>query len=301
MRGILPAPDPLACMRNQPTLAMLLTEGVARLRANSAGGPSDSPQLDAEVLLAHALEMPRARLKSHPEQPADAAGASTYRRLLERRAAGEPLAYLTGWREFWSLQLAVSPAVLIPRPETELLVERALALRDASPARVADLGTGSGAVALALASERERWHIVATDVSAAALAAARANALRLGCGAIEFREGSWFEPLGTEEFDLIVSNPPYIDAGDTALVGAPLAHEPRVALTPGEDGLTSLRMLAHGAARHLKPRGWLLLEHGAAQGAEVRHELVLAGFANVRSHRDLAGHERMTEGQHGQI
>jgi release factor glutamine methyltransferase len=289
-------------MSPDPTLAMLLTEGVARLRAGPAGAqPVASAQLDAEVLLAHALGLPRATLRSHPEAPAATAGAHIYQQLIERRAAGEPLAYLTGWREFWSLQLAVSAHVLVPRPETELLVERALALHAQPTARIADLGTGSGAVALALASERPAWRIIATDISAPALAIARANAHRLGLSGVEFRAGSWFEPLGEERFDLIVSNPPYVAADDAALTDPALAHEPPIALVAGQDGLASLRALARGAPGYLKAAGWLLLEHGAAQGAQVRHELVLAGFAHVRSHRDLAGHERMTEGQHGQI
>jgi release factor glutamine methyltransferase len=254
--------------------------------------------LEVELLLAHVLAVPRARLKSHPETPVEPAAAERFLALLERRAAGEPLAYLTGRREFWSLDLAVTPQVLIPRPETELLVERALAVGSAGPLDVADLGTGSGAVALALARERPAWRIVATDVSAPALAVARGNAAALGASQVEFLPGSWFEPLGRARFDLIVSNPPYVGAGDPALASPALAFEPALALTPpGGDALASLHLLARGAPAHLKPGGWLLLEHGATQGSEVRAELVAAGFAHVRSHRDLAGHERMTEGQ----
>ena len=276
------------------SLASLLTDGARTLAGTGAGGA----RLEAQLLLAHVLAVPRARLASHPEATADAAQAANYRRLLERRAAGEPLAYLTGRREFWSLDLAVTPAVLIPRPETELLVERALALTSAAVARAADLGTGSGAIAVALARERPGWRIVATDVSAAALAVARANAAALGAAGIEFLAGSWFGPLGAMRFDLLVSNPPYVAADDPALADPALAFEPPVALTPaGGDALAALRILARGAAAHLKPGGWLLLEHGASQGREVRAELVAAGFAHVRSHRDLAGHERMTEGR----
>jgi release factor glutamine methyltransferase len=283
------------------TLAALLARGVRRLGSPAAGAsPSASPDLDAQLLLAHALEIPRARIRSHPETPVDPQRAAFYLALLERRAAGAPLAYLTGGRDFWSLRLAVSPAVLVPRPETELLVERALALRAAPEGQVADLGTGCGAVALALASERPRWRVVATDVSADALEVARANAATLGLAQVEFRQGSWFEPLADERFDLLLSNPPYVAADDPALAGA-LAHEPRLALTPGDDALACLRALVAGAPRHLAAGAWLLLEHGAAQAADVRHELVAAGFRYVRSHRDLAGHERMTEGQHGQI
>jgi len=187
--------------------------------------------------------------------------------------------------------------VLVPRPETELLVERALALGSAPQARVADLGTGSGAVALALASERPHWRMTATELSAQALAVARANAAQLALTGIDFRQGSWFEPLAGERFDLILSNPPYIGSDDPALADPALAHEPRLALTPGADALACLRALVRGAPQHLEPGGWLLLEHGATQAAAVAGALVARGFAQVRSHRDLAGRERMTEGQ----
>jgi len=284
------------------TLAALLAEGVQRLRAAPlAAEAGATPELDAEVLLAHTLGRSRAQLRSHPETVVDASPAVQYHSLIERRAAGEPLAYLTGSREFWSLRFAVSPAVLVPRPETELLVERALALHASPEGRLLDLGTGSGAIALALAHERPRWQVVATDISAPALEVARANARNLQLTGIEFRLGSWFAPLADMRFELIVSNPPYVAAQDPVMSGGALAREPRIALTPGDDALASLRAIVHGAPQHLAPKGWLLLEHGAAQGAQVRHELVLAGFRYVRSHTDLAGHERMTEAQHGQI
>jgi release factor glutamine methyltransferase len=279
------------------TIGELLAEGVRRLHGAGAAGSNATPALDAEVLLAHVLSVGRARLRSHPEDPVRER-AGEYRALIVRRAAGEPLAYLTGTQEFWSLPLAVSRAVLVPRPETELLVERALALRSARHGRVVDLGTGSGAVALAIASERPHWQVTATDVSAEALAIARANAVQLKLSAIDFRQGSWFAPLAGTRFDLIVSNPPYIAADDPALADPALAHEPRLALTPGADALSCLRAIARDAPQHLDPGGWLLLEHGNGQGVAVRHELVLAGLRYVRSHRDLAGHERITEGQY---
>jgi release factor glutamine methyltransferase len=235
---------------------------------------------------------------SDGERVVAAAALRRYRALIERRARGEPLAYLTGTREFWSLPVRVSRAVLVPRPETELLVERALALRAAPAGRVVDLGTGSGAIALALASERPHWQITATDISSAALAVARANAAQLELARIDFRLGSWFVPLAAARFDLIVSNPPYVAADDPALEDPALAHEPRLALTPGADPLRCLREITRDAPQHLESGGWLLLEHGAAQAAAVRHELVLAGCRYVRSHRDLAGHERITEGQY---
>ena len=285
-------------MKGNLTVAELLAEGVRQLRAAPTGTePAATADLDAQLLLAHVLAVPRTRLKSHPEDLPDPSHTQHYRRLLARRAAGEPLAYLTGSRDFWSLRLRVTPAVLIPRPETELLVERALALRTAADGRVADLGTGCGAVALALASERPRWQVVATDACADALAVARANAAALGLSRVEWRHGDWYQALPDERFDLLVSNPPYVAQDDPALATASLRHEPPRALTPGLDALSSLRTLVRGAPRHLAPEGWLLLEHGAAQGADVRRELVDAGFRHVRSHRDLAGHERMTEGQ----
>jgi release factor glutamine methyltransferase len=283
------------------TVRELLSEGVQRLQqASAAAGGSATPDLDAEVLLAHVLSVPRTRLRSHPAEPA-AEGAASYRRLIERRALGEPLAYLTGTREFWSLPLRVTPAVLVPRPETEFLVERALALRSEPHGHAADLGTGSGAVALALASERPHWRVTATDLSREALAVARANAAQLAIGSVDFRQGSWFAPLAGERFDLIVSNPPYVAADDPALDDPALAYEPRLALTPGADALACLRAIARDAPQHLNRGGWLLLEHGAAQGAALRHELVLAGFRYVRSHPDLAGHERITEGRYDPI
>jgi len=273
-------------MSPNTTVGACLVEGMRRLGS----------VLDAELLLAHSLGVDRARVKSHPETAVDAERLASFRTVLERRAAGEPVAYIVGHREFWTLRLAVSPAVLIPRPETELLVERALALRDAGPARAADLGTGSGAVALALAHERPAWEVTATDASTDALAVARANAAALRLDRVEFLEGDWFGPLAGRTFDVVVSNPPYIAADDPALTGA-LRFEPRAALAGGADGLDSVRRIVEDAPRHLAAGGWLLLEHGATQAADVAALLVARGFAHVRSHTDLAGHERMTEGR----
>jgi release factor glutamine methyltransferase len=280
----------------------LLAEGVSRL-----DGRSESPALDAELLLAHALGVPRARLKSHPEDvPGHDAGAQ-FLDLIGRRAQGEPLAYIVGYKHFWTLKLAVTPAVLVPRPETELLVERALSLRPEVSGRAVDLGTGSGAIALALASERPQWQLTATDISPDALAIARANAKTLGLDRVEFVRGHWLEPLEGRRFDLILSNPPYIGPGEPEMASPALAFEPRNALTPGAEGtaaedssaaaLASLRAIIRTAPPHLEHGGWLLLEHGSTQGTEVARELVGRGFTHVRSHADLAGHVRMTEGQ----
>ena len=277
-------------MTVQLTTSDLLARGTALL-----GAVLERPNLDAGILLAFALDVPRVRLKSHPEQPRTPADLERYLALLERRAQGEPLAYITGTREFWTLELRVTPAVLVPRPETELLVERALALGAAAGARVADLGTGSGAIALALAAERPAWQIVAVDASRAALAIATDNARRLGFTNLTFESSNWFSALAGQRFALIVSNPPYVDARDPALQA--LRYEPRQALTPGDDALADLRAIIQAAPAHLLPGGWLALEHGAAQGTAVAHELVARGFGSVRSHRDLAGHERVTEGQ----
>ena len=260
---------------------------------------SDTPELDAQLLLAHALATNRSRLQSHPEEERSDGERAAYESLIERRARGKPVAYITGYKEFWSLRFAVNQAVLVPRPETELLVERALALAGTSAVRVLDLGTGAGAIALALAHERANWQITATDVSEAALQVARANAAALALRAVEFVCGSWFEPLAGQRFDLIVSNPPYIGADDPALLQATLRYEPKSALTPGSDALADLRRIIHAAPAHLERGGWLLLEHGAAQAAEVARELVVRGFRHVRSQHDLAGHERMTEAQWG--
>ena len=280
------------------TVAALLAVGVERLRRTlSARDPGATPALDAELLLAHALGAARARLRSHPEELAAAEAAARFLALVERRAGGEPVAYILGRKDFWTLELAVSPAVLVPRPETELLVERALALQPAAAARVADLGTGSGAIALALASARPQWQIVATDISLEALAVARANAAALGLTRVEMVHGDWLECLGTRTFHLLVSNPPYIAAEDPALSAPSLMCEPRSALVAAEEGLAALRAIARAAPDHLEPGGWLLLEHGDTQAAAVAGALVARGFAQVRSHRDLAGRERMTEGQ----
>jgi release factor glutamine methyltransferase len=274
------------------TTAALLAGGIRRL-----SGSSQAPQLDAELLLAHALGVSRTRLRSHPEQLRGTDERDRYAALLDRRATGEPLAYIVGYKEFWSLRLQVTPAVLVPRPETELLIERALALRPGDTARAADLGTGSGAIALALASERPRWQIVATDASAQALDVARRNAAALGLPNVELIEGRWFEPLAGRHLDLILSNPPYVAEGDEALSQPTLRFEPRAALTPGFDALSDLRAIIRSAPKHLERGGWLLLEHSATQGPDVARELVVRGFRHVRSHCDLAGHERMTEAQ----
>jgi len=254
-------------------------------------------RLDAELLLAHALGTPRARLYAWPEHEPDATERSAFEQLVDARARGEPIAYLTGRREFWSLDLAVTPDVLIPRHETELLVALALERipRD-RPFRVADLGTGSGAIALAIARERPLARVTATDASAGALDVARGNAARLGIGNVAFAGGDWFAALGDACFDAIVSNPPYIAADDVHLAEGDLRFEPAAALASGADGLDAMRRIVAGAPAHLTDAGVLLLEHGFDQSARVRALLDAAGFENVASVCDNGGHERVTLG-----
>ena len=270
---------------------------VAALLAESPVLRGADARREAEALLCAALNKPRSYLFAWPEASVPAAVALRYRSWLQRRARGVPVAYLLGRREFWSLPLRVSEATLIPRPETELLVERALAAGPPeSRARVADLGTGSGAIALALASERRRWRIVGIDSSRAAIAVAERNRALLGLGNVELRRGDWFAPLGDEVFDVIVSNPPYLGGDDPHLEQGDLPFEPRGALVSGQHGLAALRHIGTQAPARLAPGGQLLLEHGFAQGAAVRAVLKARGFTQVASYRDLAGHERVSRG-----
>ncbi len=250
--------------------------------------------LDAQLLLARALGQPRSYLYAEAALPCPEAAYRAFAATLERRVRGEPLAYITGEREFWSQPLRVTADVLVPRPETEGLVERALALGPAGPAQVLDLGTGSGAIALALAGERPRWRLTATDASPAALAVAVGNAQALGLRNCEFLAGSWYGPVAGRQFDLIVSNPPYIAPGDPALADAGLRHEPQQALVSAPDGLAALREIIAGAQAHLAGGGALALEHGHTQAPAVAEMLVRAGFSHVRCHADLAGHPRYT-------
>lgn len=275
------------------TVRQLLAGAAAALTGEDA-------RFEAELLLAHALGRTRAWLFAWPEFEPDAAQHAEYARLIEARRRGEPVAYLSGRREFWSLDLAVTPAVLIPRAETERLVE--LALHKLAPDRaaaVADLGTGSGAIALALARERPRARVLATDASAQALAVARTNARRLGIDNVEFAQGDWCAALGERRFDVIVSNPPYIEAADPHLAQGDLRFEPAAALASGADGLDAIRAIAAGAREHLFDGGWLLLEHGYEQGGRVRDLLSAHGYAAVSTERDVEGRERVTLGRSG--
>lgn len=290
-----------------PPPAATLAETVVRVARQLTPLLGGEARREAETLVITCLGLPRSVLITDPERLLDAAQSARLDGWTRRRADGEPLAYLTGEREFWSLPFTVSPAVLVPRPETELLVERALVAGDAwcaaPPAAVPDghaldaldLGTGSGAVALALAAGRPTWRITAVDRSREALAVARSNAARLATAGVTFLEGDWFGPVGAQRYALIVSNPPYVAADDPVLQGDSLRHEPRGALTPGPDALAALHAIIDAAPAHLLPGGALLLEHGATQGGAVRARLAARGYADIVSHRDPAGHERVTE------
>ena len=256
---------------------------------------SSSPRLDAEILLAHTLGCTRSAFSMHPQAQIGAPHVAEFRRLCAQRASGTPIAYLTGIKEFWSMPLRVSAAVLVPRPETEILVEHALQLIGGDPtASVIDLGTGSGAIALAIAKERPGIRITGTDASEAALEIARANAQTLGLTGIRWRQGSWFDAVPGERFDLIVSNPPYVAGGDAHLTM--LAAEPLAALTPGPTGLEAYAAIFPAAVRHLNPGGRIIVEHGAEQAAPVANLLEQSGFVHVTSHPDYSGIPRVTLG-----
>ncbi len=252
---------------------------------------------DAELLLLHVLQQPRSWLFTHADDQLDMDVQTAYGELLQRRATGEPVAYIIGRRGFWSLDLEVTPATLIPRPETELLVELALQrLPPDDASRVADLGTGSGAIALAIARERPRAQVIATDASAAALAVAQRNAQRHAIGNVTFAQGDWLAPLLGQRFDLIVSNPPYIEAADPHLAQGDLRYEPASALVSGRDGLDDIRRIVNEAREHLQPGGWLLFEHGWDQGAAAGQLLHDAGYAGVFTVQDLEQRDRVSGG-----
>lgn len=257
----------------------------------------EDTRADAERLLAYALGRDRAWLIAHRDDAVAPALAGQVRCCVSRRVAGEPVAYIVGRRGFHAIDLAVTPDVLVPRPETELLVELALRrMPQGEKVDIADLGTGSGAIALAVAHAHPRSRVLATDVGNAALDVARGNARRLGLHNVEFACGDWCTALGARHFDLIVSNPPYIAENDAHLTRGDLRFEPRMALASGVDGLNAIRAIVRNAPAHLDPGGWLLLEHGFDQGAAVRALMQQSGFVEVFTERDLEGRDRVSGG-----
>lgn len=273
-------------------ISELLAEASRLLTASS-----DSPRLDAEILLCHLLDKDRAYLIAWPEKELEPDLAETYQQYLQRRLKGEPIAYITGHKEFWSLNLNVSPDTLIPRPETEHLVEYIIEHFPADkPIRLVDLGTGSGAIALAIASERPRWSILATDQSPEALQIARQNTMQLKLDSVEFRPGRWFQPLENELFDIIVSNPPYIAERDEHLSLGDVRFEPVSALASGPDGLDDIRQIADQARQHLKPGGLLIIEHGYDQKQKIFDIFTSMGYLKISQLDDIARKPRITLG-----
>lgn len=270
---------------------------IASLLRNAELPESPTARLDIELLLAAALGKNRSYLHTWPERIVTTEAAATFDDYLQRRRRGEPVAYILGQQGFWKLDLEVAPHTLIPRPETELLVETALQLLPATPAKVLDLGTGTGAIALALASERGGWQVTAVDRVAEAVALAERNRERLRLGNVRVLESHWYGALAGERFQIIISNPPYIRATDPHLVAGDVRFEPASALVAGTDGLDDLRTIIAQAPAHLEPGGWLLLEHGYDQAAAVRELLAKHDFEQIESREDLGGHERITLGR----
>jgi len=277
------------------TIESILTQDKIALEA-ALGLDAGSARIEVQCLLQAVLQVNRAYLLTHPEQTLDAEQQARYVALFERRLRGEPIAYLLGEREFYGLTFRVTPATLIPRADTELLVELALQ-RIPQRGRVLDLGTGSGAIALSIAHARPDVEVTAVDASPDALEVARENARRLNIGNVRLLQSDWFSALVGERFELIVSNPPYIADGDAHLAQGDLRFEPRDALASGADGLDDIRRIVADAKEHLDAGAWLLFEHGYDQAGRVRELLAAAGYAEVFSARDLAGIERVSGGR----
>lgn len=273
------------------TIAFLLKSTSLQLAS------SDNPNLEAEVLLAHALQVSRTYLYAWSDKALTEADQENYQRLIARRLQGEPIAYITGKREFWSLDLIVTPDTLIPRPETELLVEIALTLSGAEEFLLADLGTGSGAIALAIAKEKPTWQIHATDYHLATLEVAKYNAERHGIKNIIFHQGNWCKALPATHFDAIISNPPYIAKGDGHLNQQVMNFEPNAALFAEEEGLKDIRFIIQDATSYLKQGGYLLIEHGWQQSQAVKALFLAAGYKEVVVYQDLAGLDRAIMGR----
>ncbi len=271
----------------------------AQVRLATRAGEPDNPRQEAELLLLHVLEKPRSWLFTWPDAELSDGILTVFHALLEKRLTGTPIAHLLGQAEFWSLPLEVTPETLIPRPDTETLVEQVLQLPLPEQASVLDLGTGTGAIALALASERPAWRVSASDSVPEAVALAQRNAHSLGLEQVRFFRSDWFRDLETVGWDLIVSNPPYVAEQDPHLSMGDVRHEPRSALTSGADGLDAIRHLVHTAPQWLNEEGWLALEHGYDQGGAVAQLMRDAGYESVTGVSDLAGQPRVTLGRTG--
>ena len=273
---------------NALTIRAVLAQTAARL-----DDVSESGRLDAEILLARAIDMPRSYLFAHPEDTIDEATVERLEKTVQLRLSGEPMAYITGIKEFWSLELMVSPATLVPRPETEILVDRALReIPLDADWRILDLGTGSGAIALSIASDRQLCDVTAVDISAEAIAIAQQNARQLNISNISFLEGDWTEPVADQRFNVICSNPPYISEGDEALEA--LTAEPMLALLSGSSGLDAIELLARDCVSIIADNGLLFLEHGATQKDQVAEILKSYGWTSIQCYDDYAGHPRVT-------
>jgi len=278
------------------SIADILREEVRNLSATLALDPTTS-RIEIQCMLQQVLDVQRAYLLAHPEQILNVVQQDTFVVLLQRRMRGEPIAHILGEREFFGLNLKVTPATLIPRPDTELIVELALKrVPQAQPCRVLDMGTGSGAIALAIAKNKPNVEVVAVDASQAALSVAIENARRLNIPNVSFLHSDWFSALDDQRFDIILSNPPYIASGDIHLSQGDLRFEPLLALASGADGLDDIRRIISAAPQHLASNGWLLLEHGYDQAGSVRELLAQRGFVEVFSEKDIAGIERVTGG-----
>lgn len=275
-------------MSSEPSLTC---EALLKTAADQIGG--DSPRLDAELLLSHVTGLGRTSFRAWPEREVPTEQAEPFMNLVAQRASGQPIAYLLGEQEFWSLPLKVSSSTLIPRPDTECVVEAALSLELPANARVLDLGTGTGAIALALASEQSGWQILASDRVEQAVALARENSQQLGLS-ITVVQSHWFDQIPAGTFDLLISNPPYIPASDRHLKEGDVRFEPESALVAGEDGLDDIRLLVTEGLDWLNPNGWMLLEHGYDQGEAVRDLFAKAGWRNIETRKDYGGNDRMT-------
>ncbi|MBU2978878.1 peptide chain release factor N(5)-glutamine methyltransferase [Alteromonas sp. C1M14] len=254
----------------------------------------ESADTDAKVLLCHVLQQNRTYLYTWPEKLLTEDQRQTYESLVHKREVGEPVAYITGYREFWSLRLRVEPSTLIPRPDTELLVETALTLLDEGDTQVCDLGTGTGAIALAIASERANVHVTGVDKFANVVALAKTNAQDNQVKNVAFLQSHWFDAIAQTTFDMIVSNPPYVESNSPYLGQGDVRFEPRSALTAGEDGLEDIVDIIDKARQHLRLHGWLLIEHGHSQGQAIREQFAQAGYQDIHTYQDLAGLDRLT-------